>query len=63
MQIVFVLLKLFMIYDVMIGVLENYYVVNRSYCLADLIVSVVYNHKSYLSNVGFFSELTLVLKI
>ena len=62
MQIVFVLLKLFMIYDVMIGVLENYYIVNWSYCLADLIVSVAYNHKSYLSNVGFFFR-TLVLKI
>ena len=52
-----------MIFDVIIGVLENYYVVNRSYFLTDLIVSVVYKHKSYLSNVGFFSELILVLKI
>ena len=51
-----------MIYDVMIGVLKNYYVVNRSYCLAGLTVPVVYNHQSYLSNVGFFFRATFGLK-
>ena len=46
----------------MIGVLENYNVLNRSYCLADLIVSVVYNHKGYLSNVGVFFRTNFGLK-